>query len=429
MSGHRHLATRRQILKAFLAAVSSAFASSGRAAAESYLDRGIGGTGAASSPNEPEGDRGIGGTGVIGTIQRFGSIIVNDLRISYPQDVSVSLDGDPAKSSDLKIGQVVRVVAERRGNGLSTHRIEVASEVVGRIESVSLGGFAVLGQTVSLADFSGAGSQWRIGDHVAVSGLRRPDGTIIASLIEKRAGEASKVAGPVVEAPDGSVTIGRLKLSGVDRALIGQRALLDGRLIGNVFQVAAGKSEQVPFGTKVKALSIEAYVERSGGGLRLGSGLEVTGGKGGDLPRGEAVRAVLTTGVESNGRLRVESIRLDRRDGGSNPSNGVRPGGSNDRGGMNQPGGIGGQGKAERPGRSGGAGGFGVPGGEGPAGGFGAPGGFGTPGGVGSPGGLGGAFGAGPNGFGDPGGLNGPGGSMGPGGFGGPGGSGGPPRR
>ena len=55
-------------------------------------DRGIGGTGFA-----PGDDRGIGGTGVIGTIQKFGSIIVNDLRIAYAPDAEVNIDGRAAK--------------------------------------------------------------------------------------------------------------------------------------------------------------------------------------------------------------------------------------------------------------------------------------------------------------------------------------------
>ena len=87
---------------------------------EAPRDHGIGGTGMMRT-DEPrdgslgEGDRGIGGTGVIGTIRRFGSIIVNDLRITYPQDVPVRIDGRPAALSDLRIGHVVRVVALETG--------------------------------------------------------------------------------------------------------------------------------------------------------------------------------------------------------------------------------------------------------------------------------------------------------------------------
>ena len=71
------------------------------------------------------------GTGVIGTIRRFGSIIVNDLRIAYPPEVEVRIDGAVARAADLKIGHVVHVVARPEGGGLATRRIDVTSEVVG----------------------------------------------------------------------------------------------------------------------------------------------------------------------------------------------------------------------------------------------------------------------------------------------------------
>jgi hypothetical protein len=94
-------------------------------------DRGIGGTGVV--PTDPDGDRGIGGTGVMGTIRGFGSIIVNGVHVTYAPDVPVRIDGQPRAVSDLKIGQVVRVVAETSNGVLATRQIDVASEVVGPI--------------------------------------------------------------------------------------------------------------------------------------------------------------------------------------------------------------------------------------------------------------------------------------------------------
>jgi hypothetical protein len=426
----RHPVTRRSILALF-ATFSTLFVSSGRVTIGKPLDQGIGGTGVTPSPKEREGDRGIGGTGVIGSIQRFGSIFVNDLHIAYPQNVIVRIDGKDATADDLKLGQVVRVVAEQHGKSLTTRRIDVTSEVVGRIDGVSLGRFTVLGQTVAFSGVSWAGLQWRIGDHIAVSGLRRPDGVIVASLVEKRAGDAMKVAGPIVETSDGSVMLGGLKLAGVDEALIGRRAVLEGHLVKNVFEVSDGSTEQALLGPNVRTLSVEAYVERSDGGLRLGSGLQVIGGHAANLPANKAVRAIITTGVGSGGQLHVESIHLDRR--GSEPTNGgdSRPGGSREPWDLNQPGGTGGLGNPQEPGNPGGLGGPGIPGGLGGPGGFNGPGGgsgpggfgpngFGGPGGIGGPG-IGGPGLGGP-GLGGPGVLGGPGGPTGPGGFGPPGG-------
>ena len=44
------------------------------------------------------------------------------------------IDGAAARAADLKIGQVVQVVARPDGGGLSTRRIDVTSEVVGPVE-------------------------------------------------------------------------------------------------------------------------------------------------------------------------------------------------------------------------------------------------------------------------------------------------------
>ncbi|WPP05683.1 DUF5666 domain-containing protein [Methylocella tundrae] len=418
-------------------------------------DQGIGGTGATSG-NEDDGDRGIGGTGVIGTIRRFGSIIVNDLRIAYPKDVTVKIDGEDASAAALKIGQVVRVVAVADDDHFSTRRINVTSEVVGRVEKTGAKSLTVLSQTVSIASLPPAQRRWSVGDHVAISGLRRPDGSIVASLIEKRGTSLEQVAGPVAIAADGSPMVGGLKLTRVDPGLIGQRAVLRGRLTDGAFNVAHGESERTLIGSGVSKLSIEAYVERQSNGLRLGSGLPVDDGAITALPLNRTVLAVLETGVGRGGEWRVNSVRFGGGAGepghsGPPPGNGGSNGGSNGPSGgkAGAPNGVGSPGSrhltplgphgsfenpggSTAPGRPGALGGFGTREGAGIAnpagqGGFGPPGGGPGAAGFGAPGGFGGPTGGpAPGGFGGPGGGFGPSGGAGPGGGFGPGGGGGP---
>ena len=225
-----------------LALSASTFAWSGRGAFGQASDRGIGGTGTPGVAEQENHDRGIGGTGVIGTIRKFGSIVVNGLRITYAKNIPVRIDGREASASQLRIGHVVRVVADQRGGVYSTHAIDVVNEVVGDIDSISGNHLVVLGQTVSTANLS-RGHRWTAGDHVAVSGLRRPDGVIVASLIERRSDAPEQVAGPISQASDGSLRIGDLKLMGVDAAMIGQRALLTGKLADGVFAVTESRAE------------------------------------------------------------------------------------------------------------------------------------------------------------------------------------------
>jgi len=235
-----------------------------------------------ASGNKPSRDKGIGGTGVTGTIRRFGSIIVNDLRITYPETVGVTIDGHPATAAALRIGHVVQVVARRQGERLATGHITVTSEVVGPVEVLAPGRLTVLGQAVE-TDAAPAGLH--PGELVAVSGLRRLDGTIIASLIERRAGASLQVAGPVTAGLDGVPRIGSLAVAGLDAAPTG-RVVLTGRLAGGVFRAdtSRGDTALLDDPATVRA-SVEAYVAPVAGGLRFGSGLSIAGSKSSQSPQ------------------------------------------------------------------------------------------------------------------------------------------------
>ena len=143
----------------------------------SSKDQGIGGTGARVAVGN---DQGIGGTGIYGTITGFGSIIVNATHIAYDAQTPVFVDGVRASTDALKVGGVVNVVANARSRAI---RVEVVHEVIGIVEQVDILGrtFTVAGQTVYV-DPSSAKPGY--GQRVAVSGLRRPDGVIVANLIE-----------------------------------------------------------------------------------------------------------------------------------------------------------------------------------------------------------------------------------------------------
>ena len=114
--------------------------------------------------------------------------------------MAVRIDGEAASVKALRIGHVARVVAQRQANGmLTTNRIDAVSEVVGPIESVKDGEITVLGQKVA---WTGR-QNWRVGTQVAVSGLRRTDGVIVASLVEQRRNATARVTGPLERDRDG----------------------------------------------------------------------------------------------------------------------------------------------------------------------------------------------------------------------------------
>ncbi|MCP3412806.1 DUF5666 domain-containing protein [Bradyrhizobium brasilense] len=373
-------------------------------------DQGIGGTGITGS------DQGIGGTGIVGVIQRFGSIYVNGERVAYAPDVPVRIDGEAASAKALRIGQLARVVAQRDAGGtLSTKRIDVTSEVTGPVEQMKPGGLTVLGQTVA---WTGRESWLKVGAHVAVFGLRRTDGIVVASLVQERHDAAARVAGPLERDRAGVLRIGELKLAGVDAALVGQRVQAEGHVAQGVMQVSRSRADDFSDLAGANRLLIEAYVRRVGNDLQLGSGF-VARDHSRFSPAADT-RVVVNAQLSGPRELRVESVQSV----GKFPGSSVKSPGTPGRG----PGGSG-PGHGSGPG---GPGGRGAPGGGGPGGGpGGAP--SGMPGGS-PPGGgpapdplSGGPTGPGPGGFGPPGGPFGPGGGGGPFGPGGGFGGGGPP--
>ncbi|MDN3273523.1 DUF5666 domain-containing protein [Frankia sp. RB7] len=370
-----------------------------RAQVKRGTDQGIGGTGITRGD-----DHGIGGTGIVGVIQRFGSIYVNGERVTYASDVPVRIDGEEASPKALRIGQLARVVATRQADGtLVTRNIAIASEVSGPIEQVKGNELTVLGQKIVA---SSKESKLRAGTPVAVYGLRRTDGVIVASLVEPRKEATERVTGLVERGPDG-LHIGGLKLSGVDPLLVGQRVQIEGSASQGAMQAARTRIDDFSDLVGASRLSIEAYVQRAGSSLQLGSGLVARDSSRFGPVAGEA-RMVVNGVFDRSRGLQVESTQAigqgpgAPRPGGGNP--GRSPGGSimhPDRGtpspGNSQPGG------AAAPGSNPGSNPGSAP--TGPSG----P--------------------SGPGGMGSPGGPTGPGGGMGGGGFGGPGGGMGGGRR
>ena len=369
--------SRRLLLAGFwLAGTSAAWAQVKRGS-----DQGISGTGLSRGD-----DHGIGGTGIVGVIQRFGSIFVNGERVSYAPDVPVRIDGEAASVKALRIGHVARVLARPQANGiLTTNRIEAVSEVIGPIESAKPGEMTVLGQKVLWAGREG----WRRpGAHVAVSGLRRTDGVIVASLVEQRGGAGARVTG-LLERDRGGLRIGGLPLVGADAALVGRRVHVEGRVLQDVMQVARARADDFSDLAGASRLSIEAYVRRDGVNLQFGSGYVARDVSRFQPTAGEA-RVVVNAVFDSTRGLQVESVQSVNKFPGSSMD---RPGAPGSHGGPQGPGGGrsdvpgGGRGPGAEPGNN--------PPGPGREGGFGPPG--GGPGGFPGPGG-GGFGGGGPGG-------------------------------
>jgi hypothetical protein len=156
-------------------------------------ESGIGGTGLS-------GESGIGGTGlhVYGTLNGFGSLCVNGLRVVYDADVAVQLDGrDRADAEALAVGQVLWIEAERREDTLHAKSIRIVEALTGRIESLDRQRHAlrVNGHTVDVSQAAtyGDGLTLAVGGNVTVFGLWQGDTHIVATRIVSAPGAAPRV--------------------------------------------------------------------------------------------------------------------------------------------------------------------------------------------------------------------------------------------
>src|SRR5262249_6120146 len=238
----------------------------------------------------------------------------------------------------------------------------------------------------------------RPGTHVAVFGLRRTDGAIVASLVEPRRGTISRVSGPLERDRDG-LRIGGLRVEGADVALAGQRVQVEGPVAQGLMRVSRASPDDFSDLSGANRLLIEAYVRRdAGANLQVGSGFAARDASLYPSTTGSEARVVLNAVFDQARGLQVESVQPVTSfpggpAGGPGGGPGSPPGGATSLGG--RPAGPGGRPGPDMPSNSGPAGGPG----SGPGG---MPGPAGGPGGAG-PRGPGARGGAGPRGLGLPG--------------------------
>ncbi|WP_426956351.1 DUF5666 domain-containing protein [Muricoccus radiodurans] len=243
-------------------------------------DRGIGGTGQIA---EAEGDRGIGGTGIVGVVTGFASICVNGLHVAYDPDLPVVFADRAAGPEALRAGQVVVLEASGAEGALRARRVAVRHEVSGVVEAVDEGALVVAGQRVVLGTGVRGRTDPRVGEAVEVSGLRAPDGSVIATRIDGRPAAGVTTVYGTLTRRDGAPRIGRLTVRtapGVplppDGAVVATGRVADGVLVvTSVMPDPLSRDPTALFGPGVGRILVEGFAGVGGGLLTLGSGLTV----------------------------------------------------------------------------------------------------------------------------------------------------------
>lgn len=303
---------------------------------------GIGGTGRTS------GDGGIGGTGdladgdtigILGTVTEFASICVNGVEIHFDPRTPVQVDGQRTTHKTLAIGQVVRVVAKSAGNRLIAQNIQVEHTLSGPISSIDTAQrrIRVLGQTIQIGRRSVVTDGVRKvpvdintlsnGQFVKISGLRRPNGTVMASRIEgatrtdplRLVGRVSARNGSVVTI--GGTTVNLRGPAAVSQVRKGNVVSIQGTLVnGQINARIVDIKSAVPFGGAVSRVNVEGYLERGpdNSSLRIGrtdvSISDQTKFSGGDrslIKTGQHARVIGR--LTKQGRIEAEGIAFEGR--------------------------------------------------------------------------------------------------------------------
>lgn len=262
---------------------------------------GIGGTG--FRPHDPGDDDGIGGTGVIGTVTGFASICVAGVEVHYAADTPVQVDGVPATIADLAVGQVVEILADGTGDQLNAREIAIRHVVSGPVTGKGTDAIGVVGQRVELGDATRVEGDVTTGAYVEVSGMRRPDGVVVASRVTRVAsrdtvsltgplaasGAATSIAGTTVELPAGTTAV-----AGEDVRVVG--TWRDGAIRAR----SAEPVPRVPFAGRAARVEIEGFAQVSATGqVRVGPYV-VTGAMPASAGR-----------VRVEGRLRNDALIVD----------------------------------------------------------------------------------------------------------------------
>ncbi len=279
-------------------------------------DQGIGGSGISVSGGEQD-DHGIGGTGIVGTIQGFGSIIVNDVHIPFNDDTPVRIDGKRVSAKEMKVGHIARVLTE---NGVA-QRIDITSEVLGPIELIGKSKLSILQQTVDTTEIDT--SRLKVGDRIAVFGIRAADGTIIARLIERRVGTNQMHIRGVPGRTGKNILIGGLSLGAQYRYFAGRQTLVTFKTVRNQQVISKVSSESLVPGLEQGTAEVETYGTNSNGSLKLGIGIF---GPGARMRFGLDGRTFATVSVRSDRMTAIHNGGRPPHD--SHPRGGhMRPGG------------------------------------------------------------------------------------------------------
>ena len=302
---------------------------------------GGGGSGAGLAGAGPGGgfDTGIGGSGgLVGSVQSFGSVIVNDVVMEI-DDAQFTIEGERAGvglvgQNLLREGQHLTIIGDVNaglaGEVIYRSDLQAPVEVAPVFDPLTgAGELTVLGQVVktrALTRFASGTSleTLQAGDVVEVSGTRDASGALVATYMERRdALDRYKVVGRVSAVSAPGFTIGNLTVDTQSAGIVNPAV---GELVEVVIDADGFTAGQPVVGLRVEPLDdldvveggrleVEGFIDTFASSSRFTvGGFPVSVDEPVDFERGEAddlelnARIEVEGSVSASGRLLAERI-------------------------------------------------------------------------------------------------------------------------
>lgn len=196
---------------------------------------------------------GIGGTGIVGTLNGFGSLLINGLRVDLGRSTRVNTAFGRASTEMLAAGQVLTVAATRRSDAITAQNVTIDYALVGRLHQI---GSAAAVNGVPLLGWQDVIVHEGPGRRVAVSGVWTPDG-VRPSRIDPAPHDLDLIAGTMDRR-----TIGGVPLTAHSRfPTDGSYAVAIGRAEDQTFSVEQFGSGRFAQTDGLSQLSVEGYLE------------------------------------------------------------------------------------------------------------------------------------------------------------------------
>jgi len=202
---------------------------------------------------------GIGGTGIVGTVTGTGALMVNGLELATPAGTRIRSRFGGLSRDALAPGQTLTISAQRGRDGFEARDITIDHALVGRVGQAGRG---VTVNGVPVAREPGAYGVLIPGARVAVSGLWRADGTLLASRVDAAPSAPDLVAGTVTSRGDGRFSVGPVPIAPRGSVPVdGSYAVAVGRMAGPMLEAERVEMGRFTMALPLLQLSIEGYLE------------------------------------------------------------------------------------------------------------------------------------------------------------------------